>query len=86
MHWLSGKAEHLGGLSWASKMGTSYYKELVEASDSSKPTTLTRDGTLTSASVLQPIEKQIELDLLRTLPNNKHFGIQKLRRVPVYRL
>ena len=42
---------------------------------------------MTSANLLQPIEKQIELDLLRTLPNNKHFGninsemIQKLRRV-----
>ena len=48
---------------------------------------LSRDGTLTNASILQPIEKQIELDLLRTLPNNKLFSninsdmIQKLRRV-----
>jgi len=88
VHWLSGKDEDLGGDSWASKMGSSYYKDLVDACDSKRPTTtLTRDGTLTNASILHPIEKQIELDLLRTLPNNKHFGainsdlIQKLRRV-----
>uniref|UniRef100_A0A0P4WC33 TBC1 domain family member 2B n=2 Tax=Scylla olivacea TaxID=85551 RepID=A0A0P4WC33_SCYOL len=51
---------------------TNYYQDLL--------------ACLTS-SVLDPATKQIELDLLRTLPNNRHYeamhsdGIAKLRRV-----
>lgn len=58
--------------------GTDYYQSLIEPNrpiDNSKKTTL------------NPSSKQIELDLLRTLPNNKHFetldssGTVRLRRV-----
>lgn len=54
------------------KLGPNYYKELSHK---------------TRGASLSPESKQIELDLLRTLPNNKHFesidskGIEQLRQV-----
>ncbi|XP_048255520.1 TBC1 domain family member 2B-like isoform X1 [Haliotis rufescens] len=54
------------------KLGPGYYKSLVVRAKDTKS---------------NPAAKQIELDLLRTLPNNRHFetlesdGIKKLRRI-----
>ncbi|XP_071135491.1 TBC1 domain family member 2B-like isoform X1 [Mytilus edulis] len=54
------------------KLGPNYYKELANK---------------TKNASLSPETKQIELDLLRTLPNNRHYesieneGIEKLRKV-----
>lgn len=59
------------------KYGIDYYQSLLEPN---RPLDSTRKG-------LNPSSKQIELDLLRTLPNNKHFenidssGTVRLRRV-----
>ena len=58
-----------------SECGTNYYQSLLKQNQS------------TGTKGLDPSAKQIELDLLRTLPNNKHFeslesdGTARLRRV-----
>lgn len=60
------------------KYGPDYYQSLLEPNR--KPRTKAKKA-------LNPASKQIELDLLRTLPNNKHFetiessGTVRLRRV-----
>lgn len=60
-----------------SKLKENYYESLLRNRASFK----------LENKVLDPSEKQIELDLLRTLPNNRHFenleseGIERLRRV-----
>ncbi|XP_054158030.1 TBC1 domain family member 2A-like [Oppia nitens] len=57
--------------------GSGYYSTLLKQNNYSSP----------GAKSLDPSTKQIELDLLRTLPNNKHFetlesdGTARLRRV-----
>jgi len=59
------------------RLGQDYYQNLLEP----------KRSQTSSKSVLNPSSKQIELDLLRTLPNNKHFetldssGTVRLRRV-----
>ena len=65
------------------KVGEGYYQKLQDVKSS-------KDGKHSSnktCSNYDPVVKQIELDLLRTLPNNKHFeslesdGTCRLRRV-----
>lgn len=59
------------------KLGDDYYESLLR----------NRSKLGSQNKVLDPSAKQIELDLLRTLPNNRHFenlesdGIERLRRV-----
>ncbi|KAG8201950.1 hypothetical protein JTE90_027425 [Oedothorax gibbosus] len=64
---------HLWIKDYKSLLGADYYNSLLNAEEYS--------------SRLDPSSKQIELDLLRTLPNNRHYenldsdGVPKLRRV-----
>ncbi|KAJ6221727.1 hypothetical protein RDWZM_000272 [Blomia tropicalis] len=63
-----------------SRFGEDYYESLLRTNRST-------GSPQTASKVIDPSAKQIELDLLRTLPNNKHFdnlesdGISRLRRV-----
>lgn len=66
------------------QLGEDYYESLLRAnSTTGSPLSVPETRT----KVIDPSAKQIELDLLRTLPNNKHFenlesdGIGRLRRV-----
>ena len=69
------------------QLGDDYYESLLRTNLFTN-TTGSPISLMSSASkVIDPSAKQIELDLLRTLPNNKHFenlesdGISRLRRV-----
>lgn len=75
-------------------LGEDYYESLLRASSGhssvGSPTTAKISVMTTTTKVMtDPSAKQIELDLLRTLPNNRHFehlesdGIGRLRRVLV---
>ena len=64
------------------KLGPDYYRKLIMANSNNSVTNKSQDR-----KSYDPHAKQIELDLLRTLPNNKHFeslesdGTCRLRRV-----
>jgi hypothetical protein len=64
------------------KVGEGYYSKLQDSKSTNKTS-----ASKTSTGNYDPVVKQIELDLLRTLPNNKHFeslesdGTCRLRRV-----
>lgn len=64
------------------KLGPDYYRKLIMANSNNSVTSKSQ-----GSKSYDPHAKQIELDLLRTLPNNKHFeslesdGTCRLRRV-----